>query len=50
MKKTYNIPATEVVAFVSGMIMDLTSPVTPTQDPADPNHFPPGVGDVIGGN
>ena len=33
MKKYYNIPATEVVAFVGGMLMDTTSP---GQDPAVP--------------
>ena len=26
MKKNYNIPATEVVAFVSGMVMQIASP------------------------
>lgn len=35
MKKNYNIPATEVVAFVSGMVMQGASPVTvPSPDPS----------------
>ena len=32
MKKNYNIPATEVVAFVSGMVMQTASP-NPTPQP-----------------
>ena len=32
MKKDYNIPAIEVVAFASGMLMDTVSPAIP-----DPN-------------
>lgn len=32
MKKNYNIPATEVIALVSGMIMQAVSPA-PTYDP-----------------
>lgn len=34
MKKYYNIPATEVVAFVGGMLMDT---VSPGLDPLNPN-------------
>ena len=39
MKKNYNIPATEVVAFKSEAMIMAGSPVgpTPTIDPADPN-------------
>jgi len=41
MKKNYNIPATEVVAFVGGMLMDTTSPAGPTASP-DPSQPIPG--------
>ena len=49
MKKNYNIPATEVVAFVGGFIMQSASggPTpgpTPVDNPADPNGA-----QVIGG-
>jgi hypothetical protein len=46
MKKNYNIPATEVVAFMGGFIMQSGSGAgpTPTPTPADPNGA-----QVIGG-
>lgn len=46
MKKNYNIPATEVVAFVGGFIMQSASGAgpTPIPTPADPNGA-----QVIGG-
>ena len=39
MKKQYNIPATEVVAYMGDSMIMVGSPVgpTPTQDPANPN-------------
>lgn len=39
MKKNYNIPATEVVAFMGGFIMQSGSGAGPTpgQNPAEPN-------------
>lgn len=49
MKKNYFVPATDVVAFVGGAVMQAASPVgpTPTQDPANPNGNPPGGGQTI---
>lgn len=44
MKKNYNTPATEVVAFVSGMVMQT---VSPGQDPAIPTNNDPGAGQFI---
>ncbi len=46
MKKNYNIPATEVVAFVSGFIMQSASGAGPTPiiAPAEPNGA-----EIIGG-
>jgi len=42
MKKYYNIPATEVVAFVGGMLMDTASPATTIPSPY--NDPDPGSG------
>ena len=41
MKKNYNIPATEVVAFMGGFIMQSGSGAGPTPPiyPADPNGY-----------
>lgn len=41
MKKNYNIPATEVIALVSGMIMQTVSPTTTNLDP-NPDQSIPG--------
>ena len=46
MKKNYNIPATEVVAFMSEAMIMAGSP-TPVIDPADPNGFGSGSGTPI---
>ena len=44
MKKNYYVPATEVVAFVGGMLMDTTSPASTT--PPAPGGAPiPGGGE-----
>ncbi len=40
MKKNYNVPATEVVAFASGMVMQTVSPATSNPDPN--NNVPGG--------
>lgn len=46
MKKNYNIPATEVVAFKSEAMIMAGSPVgpTPSIDPADPNGSSTAIG------
>ena len=47
MKKYYNIPATEVVAFMGGFIMQSVSPTpgpTPPIYPANPNGYDIPVG------
>ena len=37
MKKNYYVPATEVVAFVGGAVMQVVSPATtPSPDPSQP--------------
>lgn len=46
MKKNYNIPAIEVVALESGMVMQ-TTPASPGQDPANPNNNNPGSGSSL---
>ena len=43
MKKNYNVPAIEVVAFASSMVMLTTSPAAPTYDP-NVTPIPPGSG------
>ncbi len=44
MKKNYNTPATEVVAFASGMVMQT---VSPGADPLNPNGQNTGGGEYI---
>ena len=44
MKKYYNVPATEVVAFVGGMLMESASPGA---DPLNPNGSNPGPGATV---
>lgn len=41
MKKNYNVPATEVVAFASGMVMQGASPAVSNPDPN--NNVPGGT-------
>ena len=42
MKQNYNIPATEVIALVSGMIMQAVSPTTTNPNP-NPEQSIPGT-------
>lgn len=42
MKKNYNIPATEVIALVSGMIMQTVSPTITNPNP-NPDQSIPGT-------
>lgn len=45
MKKNYNIPATEVVAYVGGATMQSTSPASNVPDPnKNPQDIPSGNG------
>ena len=43
MKKNYNIPATEVIALVSGMIMQTVIPTTTTNPTPNPDQTIPGT-------
>jgi len=45
MKKNYNIPATEVVALESGMVMQ-TTPASPGQNPSNPNGAQQGGSEI----